>query len=81
MDRVCNELTLPVVALASFASMLEAKAQNEMAAKTWHTFRPALRSRLEGPGMKELFMTAYPTPLHKKSDEATGPKLIELLLK
>jgi hypothetical protein len=33
------------------------------------------------PGMKELFMTAYPTPLHKKSDEATGPKLIELLLK
>jgi hypothetical protein len=33
------------------------------------------------PGMKELFMTAYPTPLHKKSDEATGLKLIELLLK
>jgi uncharacterized protein len=29
----------------------------------------------------ELFMTVYPTPLHKKSDEATGLKLIDPLLK
>ena len=29
----------------------------------------------------ELFMTVYPTPLHKESDEATGLKLIDPLLK
>ena len=29
----------------------------------------------------ELFMTVYPIPLHKESDEATGLKLIEPLLK
>jgi len=29
----------------------------------------------------ELFMTVYPMPLHKESDEATGLKLIEPLLK
>jgi predicted DNA-binding protein with PD1-like motif len=28
-----------------------------------------------------LFMTVYPTPLHKESDEATGLKLIDPLLK
>jgi predicted DNA-binding protein with PD1-like motif len=29
----------------------------------------------------ELFMTVYPTPLHKESDKATGLKLIDPLLK
>jgi uncharacterized protein len=29
----------------------------------------------------ELFMTVYPTPLYKESDEATGLKLIDPLLK
>ena len=29
----------------------------------------------------ELFMTVYPTPLHKESDEATGLKLIDPSLK
>jgi predicted DNA-binding protein with PD1-like motif len=29
----------------------------------------------------ELFMTVYPTPVHKESDEATGLKLIDPLLK
>jgi uncharacterized protein len=29
----------------------------------------------------ELFMTVYPTPLHKESDEATGLKLIDPLVK
>ena len=29
----------------------------------------------------ELFMTVYPTPLHKESDEATGLKLIDPLRK
>ena len=29
----------------------------------------------------ELFMTVYPTPLHKQSDKATGLKLIDPLLK
>lgn len=29
----------------------------------------------------ELFMTVYPTPLHKELDEATGLKLIDPLLK
>jgi Predicted DNA-binding protein with PD1-like DNA-binding motif len=29
----------------------------------------------------ELFMTVYPTPLHKESDEATGLKLIDPLMK
>jgi len=29
----------------------------------------------------ELFMTVYPTPLHKESDETTGLKLIDPLLK
>jgi len=29
----------------------------------------------------ELFMTVYPTPLHKETDEATGLKLIDPLVK
>src|SRR6266446_4309134 len=29
----------------------------------------------------ELFMTVYPTPVHKETDEATGPKLIDPLVK
>ena len=29
----------------------------------------------------ELFITVYPTDLHKRSDEATGLKLIDPLLK